>query len=67
MFIWKISTILNNFQKFLPQIYRYKDEIINSFQNNTNILKDVYQKVESVSIDKGILEKASNIKMIKGE
>lgn len=49
MFIWKISTILNN------------------FQNNTNILKDVYQKVESVSIDKGILEKASNIKMIKGE
>lgn len=67
MFIWKISTILNNFQKFLPQIYTYKDEIINSFQNNTNILKDVYQKVESVSIDKGILEKASNIKMIKGE
>ena len=37
MFIWKISTILNNFQKFLPQIYRYKDEIINGFQNNTNI------------------------------
>ena len=67
MFIWKISTILNNFQKFLPQIYRYKDEIINGFQNNTNILKDVYQKVESISIDKGILEKASNIKMIKGE
>ncbi|MCI8486631.1 MAG: mannose-1-phosphate guanylyltransferase [Clostridia bacterium] len=67
MFIWKISTILNNFQKFLPQIYRYKDEIINGFRNNTNILKDVYQKVESISIDKGILERASNIKMIKGE
>lgn len=67
MFIWKISTILNNFQKFLPQIYRYKDEIINGFQNNTNILKDVYQKVESISIDKGILERASDIKMIKGE
>ena len=67
IFIWKISTILNNFQKFLPQIYRYKDEIINGFQNNTNILKDVYQKVKSISIDKGILEKASNIKMIKGE
>ena len=55
------------FRSFLPQIYRYKDEIINGFQNNTNILKDVYQKVESISIDKGILEKASNIKMIKGE
>lgn len=67
MFIWKISTILNNFQKFLPQIYRYKDEIINGFQNNTNILKDVYRKVEAISIDKGILEKANNIKMIKGE
>lgn len=67
MFIWKISTILNNFQKFLPQIYEYKDEIINSFQYNMNVLKEIYQKVESISIDKGILEKASNIKMIKGE
>lgn len=67
MFIWKIFTILNNFQKFLPQIYEYKDEIINSFQYNTNVLKEIYQKVESISIDKGILEKASNIKMIKGE
>lgn len=67
MFIWKISTILNNFQKFLPQIYEYKDEIINSFQYNMNVLKVIYQKVESISIDKGILEKASNIKMIKGE
>lgn len=67
IFIWKISTILDNFQKFLPQIYKYKDEIVNSFQCNTNILENVYKKVESISIDKGILEKASNIKMIKGE
>lgn len=67
MFIWEISTILNNFQKFLPQIYKYKDVIINGFKNNINTLKEVYQKVDAISIDKGILEKASNIKMIKGE
>ncbi len=67
MFIWEISTILNNFQKFLPQIYKYKDVIINGLKNNINTLKEVYQKVDAISIDKGILEKASNIKMIKGE
>lgn len=67
MFIWKISTILNDFQKFLPKIYKYKDEIINGCENNIDILKEVYQKIENISIDKGILEKSSKMKMIKGD
>lgn len=66
MFIWDIQTILNNFKIYLPEIYQYKDEIENS-TNNFNKLEEVYSKVISISIDKGILEKSNNIKMIKGE
>lgn len=67
MFIWKISTILDNYKKFLPQMYMYHKDIMNSLKYNANTLKKIYEKVESISIDEGILEKSINIKMIKGE
>lgn len=65
MFIWQISTILNNYKQFLPQIYNYKNEIKNNLLN-ANIIEKIYKDVQSISIDKGILEKSNNIKMIKG-
>lgn len=67
IFIWKISSILNNYRKFLPEIYRYKEQIANSIGNEKNVLKTIYENVEAISIDKGILEKSNNIKMVKGE
>ena len=67
IFIWKISSILNNYRKFLPEIYRYKEQMANSIGNKKNVLKNIYENVEAISIDKGILEKSNNIKMVKGE
>lgn len=67
MFIWKISTILNNYKNFLPNMYMYKEQIVNCLRNKQDMLEKIYDKVESISIDKGILEKSNNIKMIKGE
>lgn len=67
MFIWKISTILNNYRKFLPEIYNFKEQITKSLENQNGKLEEIYKIVKSISIDKGILEKANNIKMIKGE
>lgn len=67
MFIWEISTILNNYKKFLPNIYKYKGQIINCLRNKKDMLENIYEKVEAISIDKGILEKSKHIKMIKGE
>ena len=32
-----------------------------------NELKNIYENVESISIDKGILEKSDSIKMVRGE
>lgn len=65
MFIWQISTILNNYKQFLPQIYNYKNEIKYNLLN-ANIIEKIYKEVQAISIDKGILEKSNNIKMIKG-
>ena len=64
MFIWKVTTILNNFKIFLPSIYKYGEKIKNNLEDFKN-LKHIYNEVQAISIDKGILEKSRNIKMIK--
>ena len=67
MFIWKITSILKNYKEFLPEIYKYKEQIANSIRNGKDVLQNIYKDVESISIDKGILEKSNKIKMVKGE
>lgn len=69
MFIWNIETILNSFKKYLLELYKYKDKIEKSVNTpkEDKIIKEIYNKIQPISIDKGILEKSDNIKMIKGE
>ena len=69
MFIWRTETILNNFQKYLPELYKYKEKIEKSLnkQNEEKTIEKIYDNIQSISIDKAILEKSNNIKMIKGE
>ena len=67
MFIWKITSILKNYKEFLPEIYKYKEQIANSIRNEKDVLQNIYKDVESISVDKGILEKSNKIKMVKGE
>lgn len=64
MSIIKLETIFNNFRKYLPKIYQNKETLENT--NNKDIINKIYNEVEAISIDKGILEKTENIKMIKG-
>ena len=69
MFIWKIEIILKMFKRYLPSIYCFKKDLYNAINTNDEqkVVKEIYRKVESISIDKGILEKAHNIKMIKAD
>lgn len=68
MFIWKVSSILENFKANLPDIYNGLQSIIKAI--GTNIYKETLQEkfneFESISIDYGILEKADNIFVIPG-
>lgn len=67
MFIWSIETILNNFQNHLPELYQYRKDIEDTIEQANKKIEVIYNNVPSISIDKGILEKANNIKMVKGE
>lgn len=69
MFVWKTETILLNFERHLPNIYKFNHILYNAMQSaeESKIVKEVYGMVEPISIDKGILEKADSIKMIKAD
>lgn len=68
MFIWKVSTILNNIEKFMPDTYVGLKDIYNSIGkiDYEHILETVFPKFTSESIDYGIMEKADNIYILPG-
>ena len=63
MFIWKVSSILKNMQKFMPDTYESLikiKEAIGTPQQDSILEKEFYN-MQSQSIDYGIMEKADNI------
>lgn len=68
MFIWKASSILENIKKYIPDLYNglmIIKEAIGS-ENETEIVENTFFEFPSVSIDYGILEKASDIYIVPG-
>lgn len=63
IFVWKVSSILNEFQKHMPDLY---DELmvlkpaIDTTDFN-DVLKVVYGRLRSISIDYGLMEKSKNV------
>jgi mannose-1-phosphate guanylyltransferase len=56
MFVWKVSTILSEFKKHLPAVYR-----LVSGRTCSAYMGSVWHRLPSVSIDYGVLEKAKNV------
>jgi Mannose-6-phosphate isomerase./Nucleotidyl transferase. len=69
MFIWKTSTILNAIKEYLPQLYSALNVIRENFDSDEleKILYEEYSKLESISIDYGIMEKAKNVYVVPGD
>lgn len=68
MFIWKVSTILNNFRRFIPETMNGLETIkaaIGTETENT-VLEKVFPEFVSESIDYAIMEKADNIYILPG-
>ena len=68
MFIWKVSTILDNMKTYLPETYEGLERIqaaIGTEQQETVLEKEFYE-FQSESIDYGIMEKAKNIYILTG-
>lgn len=68
MFIWKVSTILNNIKAYLPEMYEGLETIKAAIgtENQESVLKATFPGLQSVSVDYGIMEKAQNIYTLAG-
>ena len=68
MFVWKVSTILNNFNKLLPDSYEALMKIKASVgtDKEEEVLNTEFMNLEAESVDYAIMEKAENIYIIPG-
>lgn len=68
MFIWKISSILKNIQKFMPETYESLKRIQDAIgtENEETVLEKEFHGIQSQSIDYGIMEKAEDIYILLG-
>ena len=68
MFIWKVSTILDNLKQFMPSIYNGLQIIKDSIgtEDEDTVLETTFTTFPSDSIDYGIMEKAKNIYILPG-
>ena len=68
IFLWKISTILNNIERFMPDIYKGLLKIQKAIGTTEQdvILEREFIKFKPESIDYGVMEKAKNIYILPG-
>lgn len=69
MFIWKASVILNEIRRWLPELHKGLMEIQSSLgtPEEKKTIGRIYKKLVSVSIDYGVMEKATNVFMLTGD
>jgi mannose-1-phosphate guanylyltransferase len=63
IFIWNIKSIMAAFEKYLPDVYSAFDEGKSIFgtRQEKSLIRRIYTECKSISIDYGIMEKASNV------
>jgi len=68
MFIWKVSSIINNIKKLMPEMYKGLSIIRDSIgtENEFFVLEKEFPQLPSQSIDYGIMEKAQDIYILPG-
>ncbi len=76
IFVWKTSKILLEIKRYLPSLFKRLEEIEASLFQPTrptneseqaNQIKRVYDSIESVSIDYGVMERSENILMVPAQ
>ena len=68
MFVWKASTIIDNFEMLLPEMHDGLNKIYETIgtEDEQRILEREFENFKSESIDYGIMERADNIYTIPG-
>jgi mannose-1-phosphate guanylyltransferase len=67
MFVWRVDILLDAFKRHLPSLASSLETFRSGFSRGTlrKRLKRFYSHVEAISIDYGLLEKSSNIVMVR--
>lgn len=69
MFVWRTSTILEAIKQWLPDLYAglLQIESVLGSDREAAVIAEVYRRIQPVSIDHGVMEKARNTIMIPGD
>lgn len=78
MFVWKASTILSEIEKYLPELYIDLSEIRTvmhecrkydsyDIEKEKDVINKVYPRLQKISIDYGIMEKSSRVRVVPGD
>ncbi len=67
IFVWSVSTILENINVLMPELSQGLEKIGQSLgtSEELEVIYNEYEKFEKISIDYGVMEKASNVKIIE--
>jgi mannose-1-phosphate guanylyltransferase len=68
MFIWRVDTILKEFESLLPDLYAELLRIDADFGTNAyeQTLETTYRLIRGISVDYGIMEKTDRVYVIRG-
>ena len=61
MFIWKASTLIENFQRFQPEMASQLRQIADAGGVRSRAFRRLFPKLQKISIDYALMEKISNI------
>lgn len=67
IFIWNVKSIHQAFEDFLPEMTQEFSSCEYNSLNERVCIETIYPKVEKISIDNGILEKAKNVYVIPAD
>ncbi|MCD5390781.1 NTP transferase domain-containing protein [candidate division NPL-UPA2 bacterium] len=69
MFIWTVSSILEAIREHIPKLSEGLKTIKRSLDTpeEAGVIREVYQNLEPISIDYGVMEKAENVAVVKAD
>lgn len=67
IFIWNVKSIRHAFEKYLPEMAQHFMACEYNAEGEQSCIELIYPKVQKISIDNGILEKAKNVYVIPAD
>ncbi len=68
MFVWTTKRIEEAFKEYMPKLHNALKVIENSLSSplRDKVIKEEYEKLEKISIDRGVMERAENVSVVEG-